>query len=390
MEEVKEKGDEEEEEEEEEENGQQQQPDVDVYWGEYERIDWNRVGLGEVVANCYCIRKGLIRKAQLAYTMRKWSAKHPTSEIARCVPETHVFELYDIEYFDEVLIADVPELRNIQPGKDVWILKPNITNQALGVRVFNDLETLRGILSSEEAWNLREWIAQRYVSRPLLVGGKKFHVRVYALAVGAMEVYVYDDMLALFAAEKYDSSLGNLENARSHLTNTCRVGMKEAAGIEESSIVKLLDELPGAERAAIEEAKAKIKLLVGQCFEAVSSELSFMPMPNCFELFGFDFLIDEDWHCWLLEANAEPDFVQTGQRLQSVIGEMIQEVYHKAVVPLVGELGSGLHKNQNQNQNQNQNGNGNGNKGRKVKNNKWCKVFEKHVSGSEGMNFQIV
>ena len=37
--------------------------------------------------------------------------------------------------------------------------------------------------------------------------------------------------------------------------------------------------------------------------EAVSSELTFFTLPNCFELFGFDFLVDEDWNAWLLEVS---------------------------------------------------------------------------------------
>ena len=37
--------------------------------------------------------------------------------------------------------------------------------------------------------------------------------------------------------------------------------------------------------------------------EAVSSELSFFTLPSCFELFGFDLLVDEDWHLWLLEVS---------------------------------------------------------------------------------------
>lgn len=54
--------------------------------------------------------------------------------------------------------------------------------------------------------------------------------------------------------------------------------------------------------------------------EAVSSELSFFALPNCFELFGFDLLVDSRWHVWLLEANAEPDFAQTGGRLRGLVG----------------------------------------------------------------------
>lgn len=35
-----------------------------------------------------------------------------------------------------------------------------------------------------------------------------------------------------------------------------------------------------------------------------------MSLADCFELFGFDLLMDADWRVWLLEANAEPDFGQ--------------------------------------------------------------------------------
>ena len=342
----------------------------DLYWGEYERIDWESVGFGEVVANCYCIRKGLIRKAQLALATAKWKSKHPDSVLARSVPETHVFELYDIEYFDEVLIADVPELREMKP-EDVWILKPNITNQGLGVRVFNDLGTLRDILSSEEAWNLREWVVQRYVRHPLVVDSRKFHVRVYVLCVGALEVYVYEDMLALFAPEAYD--LGDLGNLGAHLTNTCAAGRLGGVDLEqkeeESRIVKMVEEV-GSE-AEVGEAKAKIREVVAECLAAVSAEVtSFMPMPNCFELFGFDFLIDREWGVWLLEANAEPDFVQTGHRLRNaLIGKMMgdaAEIVTAAALPLPAP------------------------RGRRGRRGKWSKVFEKKVAGTGGgVGFQV-
>lgn len=36
--------------------------------------------------------------------------------------------------------------------------------------------------------------------------------------------------------------------------------------------------------------------------EAVSNELTFFTLPNCFELFGFDLMVDEDYHVWLLEV----------------------------------------------------------------------------------------
>lgn len=48
-------------------------------------------------------------------------------------------------------------------------------------------------------------------------------------------------------------------------------------------------------------------------------------MPNCFELYGVDFLVDESLHVHLLEVNPGPDFKQTGQRLRRVIVELFEQ-----------------------------------------------------------------
>lgn len=82
--------------------------------------------------------------------------------------------------------------------------------------------------------------------------------------------------------------------------------------------------------------------LTGEVFEACAGEVGFFPVPNCFELFGLDFLIEmkqpsscydpatpaasplEDlYQVYLLEINAEPDFVQTGDRLRVIVEELL-------------------------------------------------------------------
>lgn len=52
----------------------------------------------------------------------------------------------------------------------------------------------------------------------------------------------------------------------------------------------------------------RIKDLVIDCFLAGMPTLNPNKRDNCFELMGFDFLIDEDFRVWLIEVNTNPYF----------------------------------------------------------------------------------
>ena len=98
-------------------------------WAEYERLDWSRVLAGQLHASAYCVRKGLIRKSQFAYHVKKWAAKHPDGLLAGGVPETHLLEFWDAEYIEEAL-ADVYEVRDMKTdGSEWWILKPRCARE---------------------------------------------------------------------------------------------------------------------------------------------------------------------------------------------------------------------------------------------------------------------
>jgi hypothetical protein len=65
-------------------------------------------------------------------------------------------------------------------------------------------------------------IIQKYVEKPLLVGKKKFDLRVYVLITGfeQMHAFVADEGLARFCTTNYKEPEGkNLKDAFMHLTN---------------------------------------------------------------------------------------------------------------------------------------------------------------------------
>lgn len=61
----------------------------------------------------------------------------------------------------------------------------------------------------------------RYISNPLLVGGKKFDLRLYVLVTSyrPLRVYMYLHGFARFCNVKYSAELSDLDNPYMHLTN---------------------------------------------------------------------------------------------------------------------------------------------------------------------------
>jgi hypothetical protein len=48
---------------------------------------------------------------------------------------------------------------------------------------------------------------------------------------------------------------------------------------------------------------------------------------NCFELFGFDFLIDEDLRIWLIEINSNPYLGTPNPDMAILVPKMIDEMF---------------------------------------------------------------
>lgn len=87
----------------------------------------------------------------------------------------------------------------MKEGSKIWIAKPSITNQGHSICIFDRVSTLAKAV--EEAYELREWVIQEYIHPPLLVHGRKFHLRVYALCIGSLKAYIYNDILLLQAGK---------------------------------------------------------------------------------------------------------------------------------------------------------------------------------------------
>lgn len=337
------------------------------------------------LTNAYVIRKALIRKHYLSETSHIWCVKHPDSILKTNIKRAEHFEVDYAEFLDDAIVEcwdlqesfsrneKVDEEGGEAENKEWWILKPGMSDRGQGIRLFSSYEELLAIFEGweedapdsddeeEEAEkyddkdekdyiqtsHLRHFLAQPYIHPPLLLSpdaattaptNTKFHIRTYVLASGALDIYVYKPMLALFASSAYippwdssSTSTGEID-LTPHLTNTC-IQSSES----KKNAVHLLSSLPFSS-ALHQKIQTQIAKLTSEIFVAAAKEMGihFQPLPNAFETFGLDFLVDKHGECWLLEVNAFPDFAQSGDECRNVVEGFWREVVGMVVGSFFG------------------------------------------------------
>ncbi|KFU86855.1 Tubulin polyglutamylase TTLL5 [Chaetura pelagica] len=195
-----------------------------------------------------------------------------------------------------------------------WIVKPVASSRGRGVYLINNPDQI--VLED----NI---LVSRYITNPLLIDDFKFDVRLYVLVTSydPLVIYLYEEGLVRFATVRYDQASKNIKNQFMHLTNysvnkksgdyvSCDDPEVEDYGNKwsMSAMLRYLKQ-EGRDTAAL---MASVEDLIIKT--VVSAELAIATAcktflshrGSCFELYGFDVLIDDTLKPWLLEVNLSP------------------------------------------------------------------------------------
>ncbi|XP_042193802.1 tubulin polyglutamylase TTLL5 [Callorhinchus milii] len=229
--------------------------------------------------------------------------------------QLHGFKNFSIVPQTFVLPTEFQELYNANmKDKGPWIVKPVASSRGRGVYlVSNPVQ----IITDESI------LVSRYIRSPLLIDGFKFDMRLYVLVTSyePLVVYLYEEGLTRFATVKYDHGMKNIRNQFMHLTNysinkksldyvSCDDPEVEDYGNKwsMSAMLRYLKQ-EGRDTMAL---MAQIEDLVIKTIIAAELPIAtackmFVPhRRNCFELYGFDVLVDSSMKPWLLEVNLSP------------------------------------------------------------------------------------
>lgn len=239
-----------------------------------------------------------------------------------------------------------------------YIVKPEYSCQGQGIFLTRGYEWIH---QSEE-----HMVAQRYIYKPYLIDGLKFDLRLYVVVTGVspLRAFIYKEGLARFATEPYKSpNFDNLNNLTMHLTNYAI--NKEKEGFQQNEDVAnadvghkrsldaifrhidahysgatALDVLMGTNKD-VEAPSVKIWNEIKQmCVKTLlagihsidhmyrTSKAQDVENSLCFQIFGFDVIIDSDLKPWLLEVNHSPSLMTDSPLDYSVKKNMVRDTIH--------------------------------------------------------------
>ena len=173
-----------------------------------------------------------------------------------------------------------------------------------------------------------EVIVQKYLDNPLLYKKRKFDIRCYVLVDSNLNVFFCRDGHLKGSSEFYDI---NTTNKFIHITNHSL--QKKSAKFEQyeygnemsySDFKKFMKE----EQIPIEKFSTMLedmKILVKISFKSVGNKLLKTTPVFCFEIFGYDFILDNDFRPWILEINNNPGLGISSPVIQKLVPRMFDD-----------------------------------------------------------------
>jgi len=248
------------------------------------------------------------------------------------------------------------ESSRLRQPEALWIWKPCSQSCGRGIKV------LGAVVSEADNKDIarKRGVVQRYVANPLLLNGYKFDLRVYVVVLSyePLKVYINEEGLVRLATEKFSASADTLDCRTMHLTNysvnklsPLFVQNQDAKDSPKASgddnITEAADDAPEqddgdpfASKWSFKQLKEHFEqnALDWDCLNVRMRDLVIKTLiaveppicsewsralgqeeagwaargaagahsATCFEIYGFDVLIDEDLKPWLLEVNICP------------------------------------------------------------------------------------
>jgi len=235
-------------------------------------------------------------------------------------------------------------------GQRMWLLKPGgWSNRGCDIAIYNSAEDVEEHLSNNTPKKSQDsadfpssWVVQKYIESPLLIHGRKFDMRSYCLVTqepsgGAFTVFFYEDAYlrttsALYTTKSLDK-MAHLNNDAVQNQGADYGKYEPANKMSLDDFQRYLDKYDNAAGAAVvrEKIVPQMRSLMADAVRSVLPVLNPRQIDHCFEVFGFDFMVDANYRVWLIEVNTNPCLELCNTYLAYLIPKMLDEAMQLTV-----------------------------------------------------------
>ena len=274
------------------------------------------------VSNHFITNTFIGNKKAMFYAMRKYY-QLKKGNVFSVLPLTfHISKgIEDPEYQKFLIVFKQLEEEKAKDRsvRNIWIAKPGeFTNRGMGITVCASLDDVKLRLRGREKnanGSLRTFILQKYIEKPLLYNKRKFDIRHYMLITcvnGMFKGYWYEE--GYLRTSSYEFSTKNYRDPQIHLTNDAIQKNNDSYGKYEkgnklsyTDFQKYLDSsYKGRNFDFFNKMLPKMRDIASDAIRSSYFLLDSDRRANNFEIFGLDFMIDEEFNPWLIEINTNP------------------------------------------------------------------------------------
>ncbi|CAF0742579.1 unnamed protein product [Rotaria sordida] len=312
--------------------------DFTIKWCLEHQVDWQQFQEGKQLINNIPGQIAFADKVNLWYTIRDYLNTRRNlvgNNIQTFLPITFVLD-------NEDEVAEF--LRIYKKQNKTWIYKPRYSYAGQGIHVISvnsDLETVfkvKHIVGNRIQYEpkMPGHLMQEYISRPLLIKGHKFDIRVHWLVAWTKPLLVFYNhhasviRLSLNLYREFDF------DRATHLTNFSiqenhqrYAFSQEATGMTMQQLNQYFNQcfrpfhpkMP--QDWIITIMQDRMQTIIRQVIRASKNKLE--RIAGHFGLFGCDFLLDENFRLWLLEVNDNPGVGWGNTQLNTTTKPLFEE-----------------------------------------------------------------
>lgn len=223
-------------------------------------------------------------------------------------------------------------------GKNIWLIKPVNMNRGRCIKIESDLNKIVAMIKelkmrkeiknekNEKVIEADYVILQKYIERPLLYQGRKFDIRLWVLIISEYpnNVFIFKEGHLKATCEQYSL---NTNDPYIHLTNySVQKHHKDFSKVEkgnEISFNQFKQELKDI--SLFNKIYNRICYIVRLTISSAKQRINLLNRKKCFEIFGYDFLIDENLNPFLIEVNTNPGLEESSPLIAMLTPRMIDD-----------------------------------------------------------------